>query len=486
MRVLPSFLLVLLLTSSVAAAAGNEIPAGPRKSLNGESVLPAPTSGRRPPAPSRTIVRLERWGRGWRVHTREGALVLTEPGGATALVGASVPGGRNTTRGSDMEFYLADLTTGTLCPVAAPGIVDNVSWAPQGGWYAFHAANPPDGGSLWVSDARTGTLHRVLQYAGWEFQWLKAGVLAHHVFDQTGFHIVLVDLQRGFRGELANDNETFRGLLAGNRSIVTRGRNRAIYVRQIHPIAQISSPLLLPARGEDSAPGTVQVSPRDAFVNTLAVAESGRRVVYAFTRTKGTPGGANTLYVDTLGVHTDDGRSWEIDLGFRGDLRDGHLTLSPGGRYLFIQYQNHTAEQAQGYYLFDLDQRRRLWYIAPHHASLNLLGWEGDDAVLVECTGAGPGCSVLKVTPEGRPRPWLKGVGRFTATRGGWAWKDGGAWWFKALGKPVRRLSLHDLPSGTSDTRPPSFDPESNFAQVQIPREASVYLLPTTEVNRNP
>ncbi|HEY3368443.1 MAG TPA: hypothetical protein VGK74_25595 [Symbiobacteriaceae bacterium] len=380
-----------------------------------------------------------------------------------------------------MELYLANLTTGTVRPVAAPGIVHRSSWSPGGRWFAFHAASPPDGGGIWVLDARSGTLVRVVRYSGWEFWWLKAGVLAHNVLDQTGFHTVLVNLQRGFRGELAHDEETFRGLFAGNRSIVTRGTNRSVHIRPIGPTASISSPLLLPARVEDSAPGTVQVSPRDAFVNTVAVAESGRRLVYAFTRTKGTPGGANTLYVDKLGILTDDGRPWEIDLGFRGDLRVWHLSLSPAGRYLFIHYHNLTDELAQGYHMFDLDERRRLWYISPQHASLNLLGWEGDDAVLVRCTGAVPGCPVWKVTPDGRWSPWVEGVERLLLAGGGWAWKDAGAWWFKAVGKPVRRLSLQDLPSGISDTDPPSFDPESNFAQVQVPKEASVYLLPTIQ-----
>ena len=479
MRVFPNFLLVLLLTSSVVTAAGNVISTGLSRSLNGESVLPAPTSELRPPAPSRTSIHLERWGRGWRIHSREVPLVLTEPGGATALVGATVPRGRNTSQGSDMELYLADLASGLVRPVAAPGIVHRASWSPGGRWYAFHAASPPDGGGIWVWDARSGTLVRVIRDSDWEFRWLKNGVLAHNVLDQTGFHTVLVDLQRGFRGELARDEETFRGQFAGNRSIVIRGTKRAVHIRPIQPMAQISSPPLPPARVEDSAPGTVQVSPRDAFVNTVVVAESGRRLVYAFTRTQGTPGGANTLYVDTLGILTDDGRSWEIGLGFRGDLRDGHLTLSPGGRYLFVDYHNHTDQPAQGYHMYDLDERRRLWYISPRHASLSLLGWEVDDAVLIRCPGVGPGCLVWKVTPEGRWSPWVGGVERLLVAGGGWAWKDAGAWWFKALGKPVRRLSFHDLPSGISDTHPPSFDPESNFAQVQVPKEASVYLLPT-------
>lgn len=479
MRVLHSFLLVLLLTSSVVAAAGNEISSGPSRSVNRGSVLPAPNSGLRPPAPSETTIELERWGRGWRVHSRELPLLLTEPGGATALVGAAVPGGRNTSQGSDMELYLADLTTGRVRPVASPGIVHRVSWSPGGRWFAFHGANPPDAGGIWVSDARTGTLDRLVRYAGWEFQWLKAGVLAHPVLDQTEFHTVLVNLQRGFRGELARDEETFRGLFAGNRSIVTRGANRAVHIRPIGPTAPISLPLLLPARAKGSAPGTVQISPHDAFVNTVAVAESGRRLVYAFTRTKGTPGGANTLYVDTLGILTDDGRSWETDLGFRGDLRPWHLSLSPGGKYLFVHYHNHTDEPAQGYHMYDLDERRRLWYISPRHASLGLLGWEGDDAVLVRCPGDGPGCLVWKVAPAGSRSPWVDGVERLLVAGEGWAWKDTRAWWFKALGKPVRRLSFQDLPNGISDTHPPSFDPESNFAQVQVPNEASVYLLPT-------
>lgn len=103
---------------------------------------------------------------------------------------------------------------------------------------------------------------------------------------------------------------------------------------------------------------------------------------------------------------------------------------------------SQTDETAQGYHMFDLDQRRRLWTMPPQQPNLGLLGWEGKDAVIVRCTGTDPGCPVWKVSPGGDWRPWIEGVARLLVAGEGWAWQDAGSSWFKAVGKPIRHLAL--------------------------------------------
>lgn len=461
--------------------------AGPKPVL----VLP-PTAPAAPlPQPTQTAVRLERWRNGWRVESvpvrRPGQtpgaapplppVIFVEPGGATAVLSVRVPGGKYTTRGEEAELYLADLVTGAVRPLAAPGVVNRGSWSPGGHWFAFGVGTAPDNTALWVLDARTRSLRRLVRKEGAGARWLRPGLLQHYVLAQGQLFTFSADLPGGVRRDLAGPAEAFRGLLADGRSVVTRGIERTVYVPPVRPAAPLAAPLIRPERTDAGITEAARVSPGDAFVNTLAVAAAGQRLVYAFTRSLGVPGGANTLYVDTLGVYTADGRAWEVDLGFRGDLRDWHLALSPDGRYLFVHYYNNTAEPAQGYHMYDLDARRRLWYHPPREPAMGLFGWEGAKAVIVHCTGVGPGCEVWRVTPDNRWYPWVPGVAQLQLASSGWAWQHDGAWWFRTPGQPIRRLPLADLPPGAAVGEPPVFDPESGFVQVGGAEAGGLYLL---------
>lgn len=264
-------------------------------------------------------------------------------------------------------------------------------------------------------------------------------------------------------------------MLSRDQSVVTVGRSRQVYLRPAAPAAPLSAPLPL----GPTAPKMVRVSPEGVFVNTVAVAEGGRRLVYAFTRSRGIPGGANTLYVDSLGIYTADGQAAEMALGFRADLRDGDLTLSPDGRYLMIDYVNSTDEPAQGLYLYDLDERRLIWQRPKRGMSPHLIGWEAGGPVVMDCSGDRSGCTGWRVTPSGRLEGWVPSVSLYHLAGEGWAWRTVDAWWFKSPGRPARRLPLSDLPPGADTAEPPFFDRRSGLVKLSPAGSPVEYLLPT-------
>lgn len=456
-----------------------------------KAILPPVETRVSPQRPAKVPLQLKRWQKGWRFMPTPGVSVATEPGnpplaytdmepgGHTAMILYRVPGGRTTPRGMEVELYLADLGSGSVRPVAAPGVVSWSRWSPGGRWYSFGVGETVDA-DLWLYDARLHRIMRVNRRFAADYRWLRPGFLYHYYDAIGGLHVVGVDLTGARRVELAGPGESFRGILGRDQSVVTRERRRQVYLRPTVPSAPLTAPLPLVRTQGQLAPGTVRVSPEEAFVNTVSVAEGEQRLVYTFTRSKGIPGGANTLYVDTLGVLTAGGQSWEMGLGFRGDLRDGDLTLSPDGRFLLIDYVNNTDEPAQGLYLYDLDAKQLVWSLSKRGMSPHLIGWEPDGAIVMDCTGGPPGCPAWRITPRGEREPWVPGVDRFLLAGEGWAWKTADAWWFKSPGLPVRRLLLRDLSPGVTTEEPPYFDPLSGFVRVRPAGEQWDYLLPTS------
>ncbi|MFZ5817221.1 MAG: hypothetical protein ACOY93_18315, partial [Bacillota bacterium] len=120
--------LLLSLAARPAALTHQGVPASADRRVS----LPAP-------------VRLERWRNGWRLLPAPGGslpdpppfFTQLEPGGKRVMLLLRVPGGRVTPRSSEVELYLADLRSGLVRPVAAPGLVGWNRWSPGGRWYSF-------------------------------------------------------------------------------------------------------------------------------------------------------------------------------------------------------------------------------------------------------------------------------------------------------------------------------------------------------------